>query len=122
MSDLFEELGGETIVNFTVELFFEKLLEDAYIRYFFNKNDLRTNLERQKSLLRKIYDGPHKSDSRDMRQTHAHLVKVFNLNDIHFDHILCHLRATLAEVGIEPELIEKVVAHANTHRDDVLNR
>ena len=122
MSNLFEEVGGETTINFTVEIFFEKVLDDAYIRYFFNKIDISTNLERQKSFLRKIIGGPHKSNSKDMRQMHEHLVKVFNLNDTHFDHVLCHLRATMAEVGIEQELVAKIIAFANTHRDDVLNR
>ena len=76
VSNLFEEVGGETTINFTVEVFFEKVLDDAYIRYFFNKIDISTNLKRQKSFLRKILGGPHTSNSKDMRQMHEHLVKV----------------------------------------------
>ena len=57
-----------------------------------------------------------------MREGHKHLVHEMGLNDSHFDHIVCHLRSTLAELGVAPELIKTVADVAESTRDDVLDR
>ena len=44
------------------------------------------------------------------------------LDDSHFDHILMHLRATLAQLGVQENLIQTIIGVAESTRADVLDR
>jgi hemoglobin len=56
-----------------------------------------------------------------MREGHKHLVAQ-GLNDTHFEHILAHLRSTLAELGVGTDKIKEVIDIADSVRADVLDR
>ncbi len=64
------------------------------------------------------FGGPEEYRGRDLRTAHRHL----GLDDRHFDAIAGHLRATLRELGIAPELIEESISIVAGTRDDVLDR
>ncbi len=118
---LFEKLGGEAAVNAAVDLFYRRVLADAYINRFFEGVDMEKQAAKQKAFLTMAFGGPHNYTGKDMREGHKHLVKM-GLDDSHFDHILMHLRATLAELGVGDDLIAEVIAIAESTRNDVLDR
>jgi hemoglobin len=45
-----------------------------------------------------------------------------DLNDTHFDAIADHLKATLTELKVPQELIDRTMAIVGSTRNDVLNR
>ncbi len=118
---LFEKLGGAAAVDAAVDLFYRRVLADAYINRFFEGVDMEKQAAKQKAFLTMAFGGPHNYTGKDMREGHKHLVKM-GLDDSHFDHILMHLRATLAELGVGDDLIAEVIAIAESTRDDVLDR
>ncbi len=118
---LYEQLGGEAAVNAAVDVFYRRVLADAYIVRFFEGVDMEKQAAKQKAFLTMAFGGPHNYSGKDMREGHRHLIKM-GLNDSHFDHILMHLRATLAELGVDNGLIQQVIAIAESTRDDVLDR
>jgi hemoglobin len=73
----------------------------------------------QKQFLSAALGSPVKYEGRDMRSAHASLT---GLNDTHFNAIGEHLKATLEELKVKPELIAKALAIVETTRNDVLNR
>ncbi len=118
---LYEKLGGEAAVNAAVDVFYRRVLADAYVVRFFEGVDMEKQAAKQKAFLTMAFGGPHNYTGKDMREGHRHLIKM-GLNDTHFDHILMHLRATLAELGVGDDLIREVIAIAESTRDDVLDR
>lgn len=118
---LFDQLGGDAAVNAAVDIFYRRVLADAYVVRFFEGVDMDKQAAKQKAFLTMAFGGPHNYTGKDMREGHRHLVKM-GLNDSHFDHILMHLRATLAELGVANNLIQQVIATAETTRNDVLDR
>ena len=76
---------------------------------------------KQKAFLTMVFGGPNSYTGLDMRQGHKHLVDK-GLDASHFEHILAHLRSTLAELGLGEAKIAEVIAIADSVRDDVLNR
>jgi len=120
-NSLFGQLGGDAAVNAAVDVFYRRVLADAYVIRFFEGVDMEKQAAKQKAFLTMAFGGPHHYTGKDMREGHRHLIKM-GLNDSHFDHILMHIRATLAELGVGNDLIQQVVAIADSTRDDVLDR
>lgn len=118
---LFEQLGGEAAVNAAVDLFYRRVLADDRIAHFFDDVDMERQAAKQKAFLTMAFGGPHNYTGQDMRRGHAHLVKR-GLNDSHFDAVAENLGATLKEMGVAQDLIDQVLAIAESTRNDVLNR
>ncbi len=118
---LYAQLGGEAAVNAAVDVFYRRVLADAYVVPFFEGVDMDKQAAKQKAFLTMAFGGPHSYTGKDMREGHRHLIKM-GLNDSHFEHILMHIRATLAELGVANNLIQQVIAIADSTRDDVLDR
>jgi len=118
---LFEQLGGDAAVNAAVDIFYRRVLADAYVIRFFEGVDMDKQAAKQKAFLTMAFGGPHNYSGKDMREGHRHLVKM-GLDDSHFEHILMHLRATLSELAVPDNLIQQVIAIADSTRADVLDR
>jgi len=118
---VYEQIGGAAAVDAAVDIFYRRVLADAYVNRFFEGVDMEKQAAKQKAFLTMVMGGPHNYTGKDMREGHKHLIKM-GLNDSHFDHILMHLRATLAELGVSEELIQTIIGVAESTRDDVLDR
>jgi len=118
---LYDRLGGDAAVNAAVDIFYRKVLGDPFVTPFFEGVDMAKQANKQKAFLTLAFGGPNNYSGMDMREGHKHLVKR-GLNDAHFEHILVHLRSTLAELGVAEALIQEVAAVAESTRADVLDR
>lgn len=121
MSTLFEQIGGDAAVNAAVDLFYRHVLSDDRIAHFFDGVDMERQAQKQKAFLTMAFGGPHSYTGADMKRGHAHLVKQ-GLNDSHFDAVAENLAKTLQELGVGQELIDQVLAIAESTREDVLGR
>ncbi len=119
---LYEKLGGAGAVDAAVGIFYGHVLNDAYVKRFFEGVDMERQAAKQKAFLTLAFGGPNSYSGKDMREGHRHLVKEMGLNDSHFEHILVHLRTTLAQLGVGENLIAEVIAVADSTRADVLDR
>ena len=118
---LYEKLGGEPAVDAAVDIFYRKVLGDHRINRFFDGVDMEKQAAKQKAFLTMAFGGPHNYTGEDMRNGHAHLVKM-GLNDSHFDAVMEHLGATMQELEVPPELITEAAAIAESSRNDVLGK
>ncbi len=118
---LFAQLGGAPAVDAAIDIFYRRVLNDPYVVPFFEGVDMEKQAAKQKAFLTMAFGGPHNYTGKDMRVGHKHLIKM-GLDDTHFDHILMHIRSTLAQLGVANDLITQVIAVAESTRDDVLDR
>lgn len=118
---LYEQLGGAAAVEAAVDNFYRKVLSDDRVAHFFTDVDMDRQRAKQKSFLTMAFGGPHNYTGKDMRDGHAHLLKM-GLNDSHVDAIIELLGATLKELGVADNLIQQVAAIAESTRNDVLSR
>lgn len=118
---VYELLGGAAAMDAAVDVFYRRVLSDDRISMFFDGVDMERQAAKQKAFLTMVLGGPAAYTGRDMRTAHAHLV-ARGLSDAHFDAVVEHLGATLAELGVPAELIGQVAATAGSVRADVLGR
>lgn len=118
-STLFEQLGGEAAVNSAVDIFYRKVLSDDSISRFFDDVDMDRQIAKQKSFLTMAFGGPNNYTGKEMRDAHAPLVAK-GLNESHFNAVAGHLKSTLEELDVAPELVDGVMAIAAGTHDDVL--
>lgn len=118
---LFDQLGGAAAVEAAVDNFYRRVLSDDRVSRFFEGVDMDRQRAKQKAFLTMAFGGPHNYSGKDMRNGHAHLVKM-GLDDSHVDAIIEILGATLKELGVADGLIQQVAAIAESTRNDVLSR
>lgn len=124
MSNLYEKLGGEKTVKLVVEKFYERVLNDDRINFFFNEVDMLQQKMHQIDFLTYAFEGSERYRGSTMREVHKKLVQEKRLSEEHFNAFIEDLVKTLEELEISPELIEEALAVAGSveHRNDVLNR
>lgn len=124
MTTLFEQLGGKAAVDLAVDKFYDRVLKDDRINYFFANTDMVKQRAHQKAFLTYAFGGTDKYDGRYMREAHQELVEKQGLKGEHFDAVAEDLMLTLAEMGVSEELRDRVaaIAAAPQHRSDVLNQ
>ena len=120
-SSLYDKIGGEAAVNAAVDIFYRKVLADSRISRFFEGVDMEKQAVKQKAFLTVAFGGPNNYSGETLRRGHAHLVAA-GLNNSHFDAVMEHLGATLAELKVPGELIAQAAAIAESTRKDVLGK
>ena len=120
-ANLFEQLGGQAAVEAAVDNFYRHVLSDDRVSRFFDGVDMDRQRAKQKAFLTMAFGGPHNYSGKNMRDGHAHLVKM-GLNDSHVDAIIEILGSTLREMGVAENLFTQVAAIAESTRADVLGR
>ncbi len=118
----YEELGGEEAVNKAVDLFYDKVIADPAVNYFFEGIDMDTQRRMQKAFMNFAFGGSLPYKGRDLTAAHARLVKEKGLNDTHFNIIIKHFGDALRELGVKEEMIAVAVRVAESAREDVLGK
>ncbi|HWU86259.1 MAG TPA: group 1 truncated hemoglobin [Kofleriaceae bacterium] len=121
MATVYDLIGGAAAMEAAVDAFYRRVLSDDRIAQFFDGVDMERQAAKQKAFLTMVLGGPSAYTGKDMRAAHAHLV-ARGLSGAHFDAVVEHLGATLAELGVPAELIGQVAATAESVRGDVLGR
>jgi hemoglobin len=118
---LYEQLGGASAVEAAVDIFYRKVLSDDRVSSFFEDVDMDRQISKQKGFLTMAFGGPHAYSSFEMRRAHAPLLQK-GLNDAHFNVIAELLAESLNDLNVDPALISRVIAIAESTRADVLGR
>jgi hemoglobin len=119
IEDLYDLIGGRSIIEAATELFYDKILQDDGLRHFFERVDMAHLRSRQAMLISMLLGG-RVYTGKNIRDAHAGS-RDHGLNDAHFDLFLQHFRAALEEVGVEPENTEKIMKRLESTRGTVLD-
>jgi hemoglobin len=117
MPILYEKIGGEAAINATVEEFYKRILADDFLSPFFKNLNMARQINMQKKFLNHVF-GQKEYEGKNMRKAHAHL----HLTDKHFDRVAKHLSDAMLHLGVGQDLVDQVLAVAETTRADVLGR
>lgn len=119
---LYERLGGAPAVKAAVEIFYEKIMADTRVSFFFEDVDMTRQRAHQRAFMTYAFGGAPYFDGRSLRRAHARLVAEKGLSDAHFDAVAENLKATLDQLGVPETLAAEVMTIVGGTRDEVLNR
>jgi hemoglobin len=120
IEDLFDLIGGRSIIKVATELFYDKVLQDDNLRPFFEGVDM-VHLRSRQAMFVSMLLGGRVYTGKNIHDAHARS-REQGLNEAHFDLFLKHFQAALEEVGVKPENAEKIRRRLETQRGAVLAR
>ena len=118
---LYTRIGGDQAVRAALDAFYDKVLADESLRSFFDGVDVDRLKDRQASFMAMALGGPNHYDGRDLRTAHR-LPRARGLDEERFERFLVHFRATLEELGLDPDTTDEVMAITYSGKDEVLDR
>ena len=121
IDNLFETVGGRRTISAAVDAFYERVMADESVRHFFEGVDLNHLRARQSMFISMLAGGRVVYTGKDIKSAHAGARKQ-GLSDSQFDTILAHFHASLLEVGVEADNVEKIMVLLEGTRKAVLNR
>jgi len=116
---IYEQLG-EDMVSLLVTIFYDKVLADDRINYFFSGTELSVLLDHQTKFIMTALGGEDKYIGRSLAVAHQSLVDDLGLNAEHFDIMTNHLKTSMQELECKPNVIETVIDTILTYKDQVL--
>ena len=116
---IYEHLS-EDIVSLAVTLFYDRVLRDDRVNYFFAGAELSVLLDHQTRFLTVAFGGQNRYHGRSLSEVHRPLVENMGLSEVHFDIIVAHLKITFEELSVKEDLIQEIVATVSSLKNQVL--
>jgi hemoglobin len=113
---LYEQLGAEVGIAGAVDNFYGRVFNDEFLAPFFTGVDMAQQKRHMVYFLSAATGGPVKYEGRAMAEAHAR----HNITDAHFDRVVEHLAATLADLGVDSETISQVATALTPLRQEVV--
>lgn len=70
MASLFERLGGEAAIGSVIDKFYELMMKDPVVNYYFANTDMTKQVQRQKEFITLVTGGPNHYHGADMKTAH----------------------------------------------------
>ena len=90
-------------IRSAVELFYERVLADPELSPLFSGIDMPALHAHQRLFLLHILGGPDRYSTQDIKDAHSRLA----ITDGLLDRMIAHLMASLGEVGVAPDVVER---------------
>lgn len=114
--NVFKRLGGGPAVKAAVNIFYDKMLADDRVNYFFDGIDMKKQRAHQTIFLTFALGGTDKYDGSNMTVAHQRLVNALGMRMEHFDIVLHHLGASLQDLNVPEADIAETAAIVETLR------
>jgi hemoglobin len=115
-ASLYDKLGGEATISKVVDHFYKLVLADETVNRFFANTDMEKQRSHQTKFISYALGGPANYTGQSMAKVHTGM----NLQPVHFDAIVRHLRDALAHFDVETADIDEALRTVGTLREDVL--
>ncbi len=113
---LYDRIGGADAITAAVDLFYKKVLGDDRVNGYFGGINVGRLKAHQRAMFSAIAGGPNAYSGRSMHEAHAHL----RITNDAFDVVVNHLVATLQELGVAQEEIDRMAPPVLELRSDIV--
>lgn len=114
---IYERIGGQPTIDSLVDSFYEKVLADPELSYYFKNAPMDKLRNMQREFFSSATGGPIVYSGRPLGQVHAHMA----ISKREFQRFTEHLLQTLKEVGVEEKDAYEIISHVNLYADEITN-
>ncbi len=114
---LYDRIGGEPKIAELVDRFYEKVIADSEIGFYFSHIPIDKLRHMQLEFFAMATGGPLLYSGRPLSEVHHPLA----ISRRELDRFTKHLIETLEEVGIEAQDVLEIVAKINLYADEITN-
>lgn len=115
---LFEQLGGSSSIEAVVADFYARIIADDALKGIFADIDMDQLRRHQARFIGYALGGPNQFTGRNMQRAHRGV----GITEAQFVAVAGHLDASLASFDVPRHLIDQVIAHLASLKDDVVER
>jgi hemoglobin len=112
----FDRLGGTDTITAAVDEFYDRVLNDPELAFYFSGVDIGRLKRHQVLLFSQLLGGPEGYNGRTLEVAHRGL----GITDAHFDRVAEHLIGTLRDAGAPDDTIAAVGATVGGVRGDIV--
>ncbi|MCX2732483.1 group 1 truncated hemoglobin [Saccharopolyspora sp. NFXS83] len=113
---IYDEIGGTPALERVVAAFYEKVLADPELAGFFTGTNMSRLQGRQVEFFAAALGGPEPYRGAAMKQVHQGR----GIRQAHFDLVVEHLTASLAEAGVPPATVDAILAAIAPLSEDIV--
>ncbi|BDA45265.1 probable group 1 truncated hemoglobin [Coccomyxa sp. Obi] len=114
---LFNRLGGGPAVRAAVDLFYDKMMADPRVNYFFEGIDMKKQRAHQAAFLTYAMGGSKRYEGNaNMTTAHNRLAKEMGMRMEHFDIVVEHIGGALRDLHVSEVEIAEAAAVVETLR------
>jgi hemoglobin len=103
-ASLYERLGGQEGIRKVVDVFYDRILADDTVNYFFKNTDMEKQRRHQTLFISFALGGPNQYTGLSMKKVHEGM----NIKHEHFMAIVNHLAASLKQFNVSDEDIQAI--------------
>ena len=115
---LYEQLGGSSSIEAVVAEFYARILADDALAGIFAGIDMDHLRRHQARFIAYALGGPNQYTGRSMQRAHRGL----GITEAQFAAVAGHLAASLAAFDVPSHLIDQVIGHVASLKDDVVGQ
>lgn len=115
---IYEAIGGEPALTAVVSDFYDRVLADQKLAWFFAGANMNKLKGKQVEFFSAALGGPHVYQGQSMRDVHAGR----GISQADFDRVAHHLASALAAARVPSELIAQITAAIAPLADDIVSR
>ena len=116
MTELYDEVGGPDGVRTAVAVFYRRVVDDDELGPWFEGIDLDRLKAHQRAFLAAAFGGPQVFSGRALADAHAGLA----VTDAAFDRIVQTLCTSLADLGVQQDVVTRVAERLELARSEVV--
>ncbi|NGM68635.1 group 1 truncated hemoglobin [Natronolimnobius sp. AArcel1] len=113
---LYERLGGEDAIAAVVDDFYDRVLADEQVAYYFEDTNMQKQRAHQTQFISSVTGGPVEYTGTEMDAAHEGM----GINAAEFGAIATHLEETLAEYDVPEGDREAVLEEIAGYRDVIV--
>lgn len=115
-STIYDRIGGADAISAAVDLFYRKVLGDDRVNPYFEGVNIGRLKAHQRAMITAVAGGPNSYEGRSMAEAHRGL----DITNEAFDIVVGHLVATLQELGVPQDEIDRMAPPVLELRSDIV--
>jgi len=113
---LYDRLGGRDAIASVVDEFYDRVLEDERVAYYFEDVDMQKQRAHQTQFISSVTGGPVEYSGAEMEAAHEGM----GITPTEFDAIATHLDETLASFDVDEEDRRAVMEEVASYRPEIV--